>query len=206
MSNIPQSRLILYLIIGGLVPIFFVIANFIAKMNALEELQSNMEHIEQLAFMREKKQSLNMIVKETYKQADHFYIDKHLETLSFLEPEIETLQKLINNKYFAGDETVKSRLEFLTGPSNDMLFSEGNVQAYPFFQETIDTLARPVEINLEDLKHILALIEGVPIGTYKPGPKRPQLIILDFKLDKKEATPNNDVFLLNMKILKREFI
>lgn len=146
-----------------------------------------------------------MIVREHFRGADHFYIDKHLETLSFLESEAETLQKLVNNKYFAGDENVKKRLEFILGPSNDLLFSEGNVQSYPFFQETISSLVHPVEVNLEDLKEILALVEGSQIGPYKPGPNRPQLIIIDFKLDRKEATEKNEVFLLNMKLLKREY-
>lgn len=205
MSNIPQSRLILYLMIGGLLPVFFAIFNFVTRLNAVDQLQENMEHVKQLAYIREKKQSLNMIVKEHYKTADHFYIDKHLETLSFLKPETETLHKLVNNKYFAGDESVKSRLEYITGPSNSLLFSEGNVQAYPFFQETIASLVHPVEVNVDDLKKILALVEGEEIPPYGPAPKRPQLIILDFKLDKKEATPNNDVFLLNLKLLKREY-
>jgi hypothetical protein len=191
--------------IAGLLPIFFAAAHLMTRINAIDQLQNNLMHMEQLALVREKKQSLNMIVKDYYRQADHFYIDKNLETLSFLEPETETLQKLVNNKYFAGDEIVKARLEFLMGPTNDLLFSEGNVQAYPFFQETISTLVHPVEINLEDLKKILTHIEGQPIGQYKPGPKRPQLIILDLKLDKKEATEKNDVFLLNLKLLKREF-
>jgi len=204
-SNIPQSRLILYLIIGGLFPIFVVAANFITKSNSIDQLKNNLEHVQQLALVRERKQSLNMIVREHYRDTDHFYIDKHLETLSFLEPETETLQKLVNNKYFAGDENVKRRLEFITGPSNSLLFSEGNVQTYPFFQETTDTLVHPVEINLEDLKEILALIEGQDIGPYKAGPNRPQLIITDFKLDKKEATDKNEIFLLNLKLLKREF-
>lgn len=203
--NIPQSRLVLYLMIAGLLPLFFVLAAVLNKINALDQLQMNLDHIEQLALAREKKQSLNMILKNSYKQADHFYIDKQLEVLNFLEPEIEILTKLINNKFFAGDETVKTRLEFLNGPSNDLLFSEGNVQNYPFFQETIGTLSHPVEVNLEDLKQILALIEGIPIGNLPLPPNRPQLIILDFKLDKKEGTQGNEVFLLNMKVLKREF-
>ena len=175
------------------------------KSNSIDQLKNNLDHVQHLALMRERKQSLNMIVREHYRETDHFYIDKHLETLSFLEPETETLQKLVNNKYFAGDENVKRRLEHITGPNNALLFSEGNVQSYPFFQETTDTLVHPVEVNLEDLKEILALVEGQNIGQYKPGPNRPQLIIIDFKLGKKEATDTNDVFQLNMKLLKREY-
>jgi hypothetical protein len=205
MPNIPQSRLILYLIIAGLLPVLLAAANLMTKYNAIDQLQNEIYQVQNLALSREKKQSLNMIVREHFRGADHFYIDKHLETLSFLDTEAETLQKLVNNKYFAGDENVKKRLEFISGPTNDLLFSEGNVQSYPFFQETISSMVHPIEVNLEDLKTILALVEGYQIGPYKSGPNRPQLIVIDFKLDRKEATEKNEVFLINMKLLKREY-
>jgi len=205
MNNIPQSRLILYFLIAALLPVFFVIVNFTTKMNAIEELKKNLDTIHLQALIREKKQSLNMIVRKHYRNADHFYIDKHLENLSFLKPEAEALQTIVNNKYFAGDETVKKRLEHLKDQENKFLFSEGNVQAYPFFQETTASLVHPVEMNLNDLKKVLALIEGQPIGDNKSGPNKPQLIITDFKLDKKEITDKNDILLINMKLLKREY-
>lgn len=205
LPNIPQKRLIAYLMVAGALPVFFVLFHLFGKMGELDQLDLRLEEVHQQAFVRERKQSLNMIVRRHYQEADRFYIDKQLETLSFLGPEIEMLQKLVNNKYFAGDETVKKRLDYLAGPDNKLLFSESNVQKYPLFQETVVALVHPVEVNLDDLKKILALVEGESIGPYHPAPHRPQLIVLDFKLDKKEPTENNDVFQLNLKLLKRDF-
>lgn len=205
MNLIPQSRMILYVLLAGLLPVFFALFHFLSQKTAVEELQNTLTLVEQLALQREHKQSLNRSVRDNYKEADHFYIDKYLENLEFLKPEAETLQKLVNNKYFAGDENVKKRLEFVTGQENSLLFSEGNVQNYPFFQETTPTLSHPVEVNLNDLKEILAITEGIAIDNFEPGPNRPQLIILDFKLDRKEISENNEVFILNMKLLKREY-
>lgn len=206
MKGIPQSRIILYLIIAGVLPVVFALFYISSQLSEVEDLSNSLALVENQAFIREKKQALNMTVREHFKGADHFYIDKHLETQNFLEPETESLQKLVNNRYFAGDESVRKRLEFVTGTENSLLFSESNVQAYPFFQETTATLVHPVEVNVADLKKILSLIEGQPIGNDEPGPDRPQMIILDFKIDKKEASENNEVFLLNMKILKREYL
>jgi len=205
LATIPKTRLILYLMIAGLFPIFFVLANFLTEKHGLEELRQDLYYTQQLAYNQERKQAVNLAVQEHYRTSDHFYIDKHLETLSLLEPEVEALQKVVNNKYFAGDEHVKNRLEFLTGPGNALLFSEGNVQAYPFFQENTAALVHPIEVSNTDLQEILSLIEGEEIGFLKPGPHRPQLIILDFKLDKKKISENRETFLLNMKLLKREF-
>jgi hypothetical protein len=206
MNSIPQSRMILYLLIAGLIPIFLVIFIISEQLGSVEELQNSISRIEMLALTREQKQALNMTVREHFKGAERFYVDKHLETLTFMEPEIESLQKLVNNRYFAGDETVKKRLDFLTGPSNSLLLSEGNVQAYPFFQETTSSLIHPIELNIDDLKKLLTVVEGVPIGEYEPPQDRPQMIVTDFKLDKKVASENNEVFILNMKILKREYL
>lgn len=205
LDKIPQNRLILYMMILGLFPLLIVGVNFMNKKKVLDELDQQLLHVQQLVLTREQKQSTNMAVWEHFRNADHYYIDKNLETLTFLEPEIQVLQNLVDNKYFAGDETVKKRLDFLTGPNNTILFSEGNIQSYPFFQETTDTLSRPVEVNLSDMKKLLSLIEGVKIGSFEPKEGRPQFIVLDFKIDKKEVTDKNEVFVLNLKMLKREY-
>lgn len=205
MKNIPQSRIILYFLIAGMLPVLFAAFHFLTLTGEINDLRNYLELVEQQAFSREQKQAQNMAIRENYKEADHFYIDKNLETLDFLGPEEESLNVLVNNKYFAGDENVKKRLDLIGSEANSFLFTESNVQNYPYFQETTLSLVHPVEVNLSDLQHILALIEGESIGSYQPAPGRPQLIITDFKIDKKEVSPNNEVFQLNMKLLKREF-
>lgn len=204
-NNIPKTRILLYLLLAGLAPILLAIINLWSKQAEMQELHSTIEQMQQSALIREKKQASNMAIRNHYRDADHFYIDKNLETLTFLEPEIEGMQKLLTNKNLADDETIKKRLEFLTGSGNSIVFSEGVVQSSPFVQETTETFVHPVEINGADLQKILSKIEGVDIGSYTSGPNRPQLIILDFKLDKKHLTEKNEVFVLNLKLLKREF-
>lgn len=204
-KNIPQSRLILYIMIAGLLPLLFVLFSFISKLSSVDQLQLSIQSVQNLALQREKKQAVNIALRNSYRDADHFYIDKYVEPLDFLKPEIESLQKIVSNPNFSEDENIKKRLEFLTGPANNLSFTEGAVQSNPFFQETTETLVHPVEINLEDLQMILSKIEGVDIGPYSPSPGRPQLIIIDFKLDKKNISDKNEVFGLNLKLLKREF-
>lgn len=204
-KNIPQSRLILYIMIAGTLPLLFVIFNFFNKIQSADQLQYAIQNVQTMALQREKKQSVNISLRNSFRDADHFYIDKNVETLDFLTPEIESLQKIVSNPNFSEDENIKKRLEFLLGPSNNLSFTEGAVQSNPFFQETTETLAHPVEVNLDDLQKILSKIEGVDIGPYTPSPGRPQLIIIDFKLDKKNISDKNEVFGLNLKLLKREF-
>lgn len=187
-------------------PFFFAVIHFLSNKGLLDELKENLIEIRHLSYMREKKQATNIALRNHNKDADHFYIDKHLETLTFLEPEVDHLYKIVNNPNFAEDEAVKKRLDFLTGSANSMIFSEGVVQSHPLFQETTETLVHPVEVNISNIQQILSHVEGIEIGAFSPPPHYPQLIILDFKLDKKSLNEKNDVFLLNMKLLKREFL
>lgn len=204
--SIPQKRLLLYLLLAGLLPIAFAWLTFSSQMDANQQLQRLLWNVQEQALSHEKKQSLNMAIRNHYRDADHFYIDKHLETIILLEPEIESLKKMMDNPNYNEDENAKKRLETLTGPSNKISFTEGVVQSSPVFQEVTETLVHPVEADMADIRDILCLTEGVAIGSCTPPPSRPQLIILDFKIDKKSVSDNNEVFLLNMKLLKREFL
>jgi hypothetical protein len=204
-SNIPQKRLMLYIMLLATLPFLLLAFNLMNNLNGISSLENTIQSVHDTAYAREKKQAVNSAVHNNFRDADHFYIDKQIETLSFLEPEIESLQKVINDKNFPDDENIKKRLEFLTN-SNNMVFTEGVVQSNPFFQETTETLVHPVEVDIKDIRAILAKVEGTEIRNEAPGPNRPQLIILEFKLDKKHITEKNDIFVLNLKLLKREFL
>lgn len=206
LKNIPLSRAIIYLLCIGLLPIFFVGMLFISAKNELIELSDGIEQIKHQAFIKEKKQALNLAIRQHFREADHFYIDKYLETLVFLEPEIEQLQTVMQHKNFADDERVKKRIDLLTTDSNALTFSEGVVQTFPLFQETVESLTHPVEVNVLDIKKILSRIEGVKIGDFTAKSNRPQLLITDFKLEKKTNYDKNEVYLLNLKLIKREFL
>lgn len=204
-KNIPRKRLLTYGLLLGLLPLIFSIANFYSKKESQNDLENSIRSVEDKAIIREKKQSVNMAVIDHFREADHFYIDKYLETLVFLEPEIESLQKLVSNKNFAFDDTVKKRLEFLTS-GNNLAFTEGVVQSYPQFQETTETLVHSIEVTVDDLQEILSRIEGIKMGTYSPPPNPPQLIILNFKIDRKNISEKNEIYNLNLKLLKREYL
>lgn len=205
-KNIPLSRAVIYLLCLGLLPFIFVIFLFISQKSEIEELQNTIENIQHQAFIKEKKQALNLAVRQHFREADHFYIDKYLETLILLESEIEQLQKIVQDTNFADDDRIKKRLEFLTSQSNALVFSEGVVQAFPLFQETTETLVHPVEVNATDIQKILARTEGLKIDDFSAGPHRPQLVVTEFKLDKKKVNDKNEVYLLNLKLIKREFL
>lgn len=206
LKGIPQSRMLLYLLILGLLPLLVVGMLLFSSLESLEQTETSLQLLQTKVVQKEKKQSANIALGNYYKKADHFYIDKNLEKLHLLEPEAEALKKISENPNFADNEIVRKRLEFLSGPQNHISFTESGVQTTPQFQEVVEVLAHPVEVNQGDIRKILSLIEGVEFSSAKPVADKPQLILLEFKLDKKSSTDKNETFTLNMKLLKREFL
>ena len=205
MNKIPQNRALLYILIVALLPVLLSSAYVMTRLKNLDDLNQEYDSLKETLLFKDQRQASNKKVRAYFKDADHFYIDKELETLSFLEPEIEVLQKIVSQKNFPDDEGIKKRLEFLMGSGNDLVFNEGVVQNYGPFQEVLETQAHPVEINVNDLKKILSRIEGIEIADNEILKSRPQLLILDFKLDKKTSPDKNETYQLSMKLLKREF-
>lgn len=203
-TGISQTRLLIYLLLLGLVPIVCAFLNFASQKSQINHLKETLENVQQMALVREKKQATNMAVRQTYQNADHFYIDKNLESITLLEKEIEALQKIADQSHVVDDEIVKKRLDFLSN-NNKLTFSEGVVQSYPYFHETQETLVHQVEVNENDLLEILSKIEGINLGAFNAPLDRPQLLITELRLDRKQIRDQSEVFLMNLKLLKREF-
>ena len=153
---------------------------------------------------KEKKQAENKSVRALYRESDHFYIDKYLEPLPLLQKEVASIETLFD-KPVPFSEPLKKRYEFLTAGQNEIRFIEGQVKSYPTFQETMETLSHPVEVDLDDLKRLLTLIEGSNLSDLSPE-GRPHLLITDLKLEKKEGLNGREHFQLFLKLLKREYL
>ena len=172
LENIPQNRLSTYLILIGFLPLACVAINFFSKQSGIQEIEGAMEYTQQKAFSREKKQAINMSVRNFYRDADHFYIDKNLETLTFLEPEIESLQKMGKDNLFPEDDQIKKRTEFLTGPGNNtMVFSEGIVEILiRYFRKRPRRLCTLLRSILPIFKPFLAASKGWKSDPTPPFP------------------------------------
>lgn len=205
MMKIPPQRLMWYCLLFCFVPLTLVVMYGLSEGRRLARLENMLESTQHTLTQYERKHAQNMSVREYYRDADHFYIDKHLETIPLLEEEVGLLSKIVENNNIGQIDTVSKRLEKLTSSINALQFVESAVHAYPYFQETTEMLAHPVEVDLEDIKNILSKTEGVEIGPYTSASGRPQLIITDFKIEKKLIRENNEVFILNMKLIKREY-
>ncbi|MFZ0564757.1 MAG: hypothetical protein WAM28_00975 [Chlamydiales bacterium] len=199
LDSISVSRWILYLVILGLFPLVYVGYDFLKKKQKWESVLHRVATVRRLSETKERRQSVNHLIREKYADVDSFYIDKELESLSFLEKERESLEKILQSQTFTGNEWVENRFAFISGGKNSLQFVEEELQLGEGFQESIETLSHPVEVDSNDLKNILTGIE-----TYSQ--RQPQLIITDFMFKRKSNPEGSEVYELTTKFLKREFI
>jgi hypothetical protein len=184
------------------IPFIYFLCSFFFQMDSLSILEERLERINAKAAQY----ALNKKREEQFltdiKTVDHFYIDKHVETLVFLEPEIKRIEALFSHGEY--EESLKKRLHTLKEGPNKLAFAEDKIRSADLVREGEFHLQHPVEVNEEDLKKLLSLIEGQAIGAYSPAPRKPQIIIKNFELTKKPLSSQEGVFIINLQMIKRE--
>lgn len=202
MQAISHQRQIVYLLLSGLIPLFFVSAYFFSQSSNHETLGFELDYAITEGIQKAAKEFHSKTVKKKFQASDHFYIDKEIETFTPLTKEIEQIQEMLKQGFHQQEEALNKRLQFLTSGQNSLNFVEGTIKPYTTFQETIETLAHPVEVDVSDLKNILAKIEGSSVETDIPS--RPHLIITECKIERKKGI-TQEFFSLDIKALKREY-
>lgn len=171
----------------------------------IDQLKEYEEAVDILPLRMEKVKAAHkgkMAFIDTYRLSDPEYISHRLETMTFLDSEIEALKLVNNHAAFESCDNIKTRLELLTQGGNRFSFSEtcrdvdGEIEEREFAQ------IQPVEINGNDLKRILVAVEGISIGKEEAPKGRPQMVIKSFTLDKKKLA-ERETYLLEMQLIKR---
>ena len=130
-----------------------------------------------------------------------FFLDEQIESLTFLKKEKSRLENWASHPALSNKGLISKRIKFLESGENRMEFMEEEVRISKLHKETIEKQKNPVEMDGDDLKKILSLIEGFPAIQMQ----RPQLIVTDFTMRKKVTPLQNEVVEINLDLLKREF-
>lgn len=206
MKGISQTRIIIYCLIAGLIPIICVAMTYMNANTRCDRLSYALTEAIIDARNKNAREYVNKQVKALYRDSNHFYIDQEIETIAPLQDEVQALQKLLSSGFHPNEDLFRRRLQHHASGQNAISFVEGNVKAYTGFQETQESLAHPVEVNLADIKAILSKIEGVTFSEEATiTPSRPHLIITDWKMEKKKG-PIQEVYVLDAKLIKREYL
>ena len=204
-NSIPIHRAILYFLLLGFIPLFCVFFAYSSKSDLQESLHTRLSQACFQVKNQNQRECYSKKIREIFQDKDHFYLEKQVSTITPLSQEITSLQKVLASGFHPDEEAMRRRLTTLTGPENALTFTESAEKSYAGLKETQVQLSHSVEVDIHDLCKILARIEGVRIGSEEAKESRPHLIITDLKIDKKKGLLS-EVYLLNLKILKREYL
>ncbi|MBP9841987.1 MAG: hypothetical protein KBC64_06145, partial [Simkaniaceae bacterium] len=124
----------------------------------LEEIEECIVKAKKMKFLQTDR---NRFVNR-YSKANHFYVEEILEPLPLLSGESKIVQAMSKEGFFGGSDLIKKRENALV--HNRMKFAENKRAEGRGLVETESHLLSKVEVDGDDLKHILSLIEGVYIG------------------------------------------
>lgn len=206
MKGLSQTRIIIYCLILGLIPLLFVEMNYMSAKARQDNLSMALSEAITNATSKNAREFVNKHLKEQYRDSNHFYIDQEIETITPLKDEVQALQKILSLGFHANEDQFRRRLQFHTSGQNAISFVEGSVKAYKGFQETQESLAHSCEVDLSDVKAILSRIEGVRFSEQDTlSEQRPHLIITDWKMEKKKGL-TQELYVLDVKLIKREYL
>lgn len=137
-----------------------------------------------------------------YSHATPYFLDTHIESLSFLEKEKKMLQTLLQHPALTDKKAIEERLQFLEG--NKLVFTEEALRNAGQVHESEEKQRAPIQMSEEDLKQLLCRIENVPIDSFLPEENSPQILLTDFQFEKKESSLKTPFLEVEMKLLKRE--
>src|SRR5579872_5838628 len=184
-----------------LVPTLYLLFFFYARNEELNNLDKRITLLQKKELHLKQAEEREKIFLKEMAVADHFYLDKYVETLVFLEPEIQKLK--LAGVALEENTPANKRWRFLE-ESNRILFHKENMRTSSLLKETEEKQVRPVEMHEQDLKRVLSLVEGVTISSYGPKENMPQFLIKNFELSKKSLSAQEGVFVISMELLKRE--
>lgn len=191
-------------LVGGVLSCILAFCYYLSSQSELENLGWTAIQLKKRQQWRQQKEYLEKKLQIQLKVADRDYIEKEVESLKFLDPELKKIQALLHSD--PDNAPLKDRLRFIEGEQNRLHFREQNFQRAGGFQEVEVIQDHPVEMNRNDLKSLLARIENQPIGPFQPGENPPGLLIKKFDLLKKPIGSTEETFVINLELTKQEMV
>jgi len=163
------------------------------KISTLRAFESDVVYIEKLLHSHDK-----IAQNEPKNSIDHGYVKTVLQELTFLSEDRKQLALIcseVDNKDIY--PKVKERLSLLQSGENQLAFN-----CYEKSDSSIWELTNNVEMNSQDLKHLITLVEGEVLGPFYPNPHRPNLYFSKFKY-KQVNKDTTDVFTVDLQLCQK---
>lgn len=138
-----------------------------------------------------------------YRHSDLQYLSSIVTTQPLIVSEAKKAEILLKEK--EKDPSSSLQLGEILLNQSRFHFSEKTRRSYNEGEEIEWAMDCPVLMNEDDLKKILSLIEGAPLGKNRPPAKRPLLLVKMFELEQVELPFRDRVYRVRMELVQRTF-
>lgn len=145
------------------------------------------------------KEKTDLFTLHTDQNPDFF--EEQIASFPLLEKEKEALKKMKDHPAFLENQKIEKRLKFLE--KNQFHFQEKSAKKSSFVKETKVIQTKSVEMDEDDFKRLLSLIENTDPAFQKI--QKPQLLPEKIWIQKKKNPFGKEVLEVKMDLLKREF-
>ena len=195
-----QSRVMLGVIFGSVGVMAIAIGmNLVEKDRILKECSESMQRLalgaKKTALLRKKERAR----LEQYASADREYVEKYLEEFVPLHGEIAKLEMLLGHESFKNCRALNERIGVLRD-RNRLAFRIEKRDETKEIVESELVQTDSVEVGGDDVKKVLARVEGVKVDGMASPSNRPELVVKEFHLKRVEEGR----FGLKMSLIKRE--
>ncbi|MDN3507271.1 MAG: hypothetical protein P0S96_08605 [Simkaniaceae bacterium] len=192
------------LVAYGLIPCLLALFGHLSSEKKLSQQIDEALYLKEKENLADKKAKLQEALNAQMKSASADYLETVIEPMQFLRSETQKISAMLHGS--PENKAYQTRLQFLQNGQNTLRFRQQNFQRIGNQQEMEAKQIHPVELSREDLKQLLANIENITLGDTKPEGNPPNLLIKNFELIKKPLPTSEEVFLVNLELIKREII
>jgi len=185
----------LLLIALGLIPLCLVIWRLEEKSFELQIWTKKIEALEERALSAEASKASRDTVWQKAEHSNPQYLSQVIETLPLLTPELNRVQALA--RQYPSNTALQERVSFLKGDKNRIRFIQEAERSGTFFQETEHKMQNSVQMNEDDLRNFLTLIEDNGVKD------RPLLFMKDFDLKRLKEKADELVYNVQVELIKR---
>lgn len=190
-----KVRFLVYALILAILPLVGIAYCFAQKRASWQQVEAMIQKVQLSLDSKQTRQAVNSLLRKELQECDKSFFSK-LTSLSFLEKERRALEQLFASRSFTGNEAAEKRYNQIVS-ENHIKWAEGKGQDFEDISECEISLLHSIEVDTQDLKRIVNLIEEHSLG--------PQLFFTDWMVTRKETGLGSEVYELNFKLLKREF-
>lgn len=200
LKSFVEPKIILILMLSGFFCSVLLAVFFYQKWHEYEELEQTIAELQYKKQVSERAEIRKTKYYAQIEKSDRFYIQNQLEPFFPLSSEIKEIENLL--AYQKEDLSLQNRLQYLKNASNRLRFEEKKSEKFENIEEVELHQISKIEVDLNDIKQLLCLVEGVSIGPFASRSDKPQIIIKEFVLERK-GIDEKQLYNLEMDLIQR---